>query len=121
MENSHGPSASFQFLVDAIKGQGLYDRSFGFVLISKVKEGREKDFIQAGQTVIPLIRKEKGCLLYDIQQTVDDPRKFIVTEKWENGAALESHLKESFYHEFIISTTDMTEGPPDFQLCTSIL
>lgn len=36
-------------------------------------------------------RKEAGCILYELQQSNDDPREFIMVEYWRDAAAVDAH------------------------------
>jgi quinol monooxygenase YgiN len=37
-------------------------------------------------------RKEKGCLYYDLYQSLDDEKHFIMNEKWETSEDLGAHM-----------------------------
>lgn len=36
-------------------------------------------------------RKEAGCILYELQQSNDDPREFVMLEYWRDAAAVDAH------------------------------
>ncbi len=36
-------------------------------------------------------QQEPGCLLYVVQQAIDDPRRFLVYEQYRDQAALDEH------------------------------
>ena len=36
--------------------------------------------------------KDKGCVYYYFHQRVDNPREFIIYERWRDQAALEAHI-----------------------------
>ena len=38
-------------------------------------------------------RKDKGNIEYTFSQDVNDPKKIVLTEKWESEAMLNEHLK----------------------------
>jgi quinol monooxygenase YgiN len=38
-----------------------------------------------------LSRLERGCLAFEACRSIDDPRVFVLFERWENEAALDAH------------------------------
>lgn len=73
-----------------------------FVLATiEIQPGRRNDFLAEFQKIVPLVRKEDGCLLYT--PTCDVPTELpaqpplrndtvIVVEQWESLDALAAHL-----------------------------
>ena len=49
------------------------------------------------KTMVEASKAEDGCLLYDIFQLKDEPRKFIVVESWRDEASLDGHKLSSHY------------------------
>ncbi len=45
-------------------------------------------------------KAENGCLLYDIFQVKETPKKFIVVESWENEKALDGHKQSAHYNHY---------------------
>ena len=35
---------------------------------------------------------DEGCIYYDFHQRLDNPREFIIYERWRDQSALEAHL-----------------------------
>ena len=52
------------------------------------------------ETMVDASRAEKGCLLYNIYQMVDDPKTFVVIETWENDEALKGHQHSEHYKHY---------------------
>ena len=42
-------------------------------------------------------KAEDGCELYDIFQSKNDPKKFVVIESWADEASLEGHKNSAHY------------------------
>jgi len=61
------------------------------------KEGHEKQLSTLLNGMISPSRNEQGCLLYDIFQYEQDPKKFIVIESWADEEALEGHKHSKHY------------------------
>jgi quinol monooxygenase YgiN len=44
-----------------------------------------------------LSRLEPGCILFDAFQSNNDPKRFMLHERWESQAALDEHRKATAY------------------------
>jgi len=49
------------------------------------------------ETMVEASRTEEGCLLYNIYQTDNDPKTFVVIETWESESALDGHKNSAHY------------------------
>lgn len=63
------------------------------VAIFLVKPGTEDVVEQLFRSVIDTTLGEDGCISYQLNRDIDNPRRFIWTEEWESKALLERHLK----------------------------
>jgi len=62
------------------------------VAIFVAKPGCEKQLEQLfGSLVEPTLREE-GCIYYQLNRDLADPRRFVFTEVWRSEADLERHL-----------------------------
>ncbi len=61
------------------------------------KEDRVQEMKDMLKTMVEPSKNEKGCILYDIFQQKENPRKFVVIESWENEEALEGHKNSEHY------------------------
>jgi len=52
------------------------------------------------KTMIQASKDEDGCLLYDIFQLKNEPKKFVVVESWENERALDGHKLSAHYKHY---------------------
>jgi quinol monooxygenase YgiN len=87
---------------------------FTLVVVFKVKEGKEKNLLEAARPCIAATRKENGCLQYDLQQDVENPRQFMFYERWKNIAALEEHFKTEHLKRLIDNLKELLDGAPKF-------
>ena len=55
-------------------------------------EMADKAFAAARQTVAATV-KEDGCISYDMHQSVSDPSRLVVVERWASRDALSRHLE----------------------------
>ena len=57
------------------------------------KAGREEEIREQVASQTESTRAEdEGCINYVIHQRVDNPREFVLYERWQDGAALGAHL-----------------------------
>lgn len=52
------------------------------------------------KTMVESSKNEVGCLLYDIFQLKNEPKKFIVIESWQDNEALEGHKHSAHYNYY---------------------
>jgi len=52
------------------------------------------------EAMVEASRAEEGCLLYNIYQTDNDPKTFVVIETWESNAALDGHKNSAHYKHY---------------------
>jgi len=52
------------------------------------------------ETMVKASQAEEGCLLYNIYQTDNDPKTFVVIETWENESALDGHKNSKHYKHY---------------------
>jgi quinol monooxygenase YgiN len=62
--------------------------------------GNEEKVRAALLALIPPTRQERGCINYDLHQSVDDPALFMFYENWENRHALDLHMKTPHLQSF---------------------
>jgi quinol monooxygenase YgiN len=58
----------------------------------KAKPGMEEQVKKELMGLVAPSRKDKGCINYDLHQSVDDPCLFVFYENWESKADLDKHL-----------------------------
>jgi quinol monooxygenase YgiN len=87
---------------------------FTLAVLVKVKEGEEKALIKAAAPCIAATRKEKGCITYELNQDLDNPRQFVFYEKWKSIDALAEHLKTEHVKALLAALRDILDGSPRF-------
>ncbi len=73
--------------------------------------GHEGEVKAALLALIPPTRRERGCLLYDLHQSSEDPTRFMFYETWESRPALDAHLKMPHLDAFGAQTKDHLAEP----------
>ncbi|MFP5221533.1 MAG: putative quinol monooxygenase [Acidobacteriota bacterium] len=56
------------------------------------KPGCEKDVEALLTGLVEPSRRDKGCLLYDLHRSADQPGVFLFYETWESKQLLDAHL-----------------------------
>jgi quinol monooxygenase YgiN len=46
------------------------------------------------------VREQPGCVSYTFAQTLDDPGHFVLSEEWEDLAALEGHYRSQAFADY---------------------
>jgi quinol monooxygenase YgiN len=50
------------------------------IATASVKPEKREDFKRGAATCIAATRKEEGCLLYDLHESISDPTRFVFVE-----------------------------------------
>ncbi|HEY1663478.1 MAG TPA: putative quinol monooxygenase [Verrucomicrobiae bacterium] len=57
----------------------------------QARPGKEAELRQTLLALVPLTRKEEGCINYDLHVSADDPAKLMFYENWITRAHLNKH------------------------------
>jgi quinol monooxygenase YgiN len=87
---------------------------FTLVVVMKVKEGQEKNFKKTAGPCLTASRKEKGCQQYDLMEDLENPRQFVMIERWKSVKDLEDHFKTDHFKKLVSQVHDMFDGQPRF-------
>jgi quinol monooxygenase YgiN len=78
--------------------------------ISVPSENR-REFLQTLHPLIDRIRRDKGCIEYDVYQDVQNKDTFIVIEQWETQADLDEHLRSEKFGVFLGALKLLSDTP----------
>jgi len=67
--------------------------SIRHVVTIQVAPGRATDFASAFRTLQAITRQEEGCEQYELFQSLDDPDRVVLMERWSSQAALDRHME----------------------------
>ncbi|MEM6899008.1 MAG: putative quinol monooxygenase [Pseudomonadota bacterium] len=59
--------------------------------------------------LIPITRKEAGCIQYDLHQDNDDPTFFLFYENWESRELWQTHMNNDHLQAYMKATDGMVE------------
>ncbi len=66
------------------------------------KDGREEEVAALVRQMIPLTRAEPGCRLFTVNRAVDDPRKFLLYEQFDDRAAFDAHVATANFKDIVV-------------------
>ena len=89
------------------------------IATSDVKAGMRDEFLKIFNTIVPIVRQEKGCLMY--QPTVDFPSGISVQKEcsdtlvtilecWDSLEDLQAHLNTEHMRKYREKTKDMVQS-----------
>jgi len=84
----------------------------------KAKEGLEEKVKQEIMARVAPTRAEAGCINYDLHQSADDKRLFMLYENWVSREALDEHLKMPYLQSLIASAGELFSEPIEISLWT---
>ncbi len=62
------------------------------VITIQVAAGRADDFAGAFKTVQAIAQQEEGCEQYELFQSIDEPEKVVLLERWASQELLDKHM-----------------------------
>jgi quinol monooxygenase YgiN len=67
-----------------------------------VKAGREEEVAAVMAELVAASRAEPGCLLYNAHRHLEDPRRFMFYERYEDEAAFTAHTESEHYQRLVV-------------------
>ena len=75
------------------------------------KPGCEEELKNVLLSVIEPVRKEEGCIQYDLHVSMKEPNKFLFFENWESMEALGKHAQAQHMKAFGGKAAALVDGP----------
>jgi quinol monooxygenase YgiN len=91
-------------------------KPFTLVIHLHVEEGTGPKLEAAFAPAARATRKEKGCLVYELNRDPNMPTDYLVYERWRNLHSLEAHLKSAHTTALLKEIGGIASGPPEFQI-----
>jgi quinol monooxygenase YgiN len=76
------------------------------------KPGREAEVRQALLALCEPTRAEKGCINYDLHQSLQDPALFLFHENWASNADLDAHSQSPHLQAWRKLAAELLVEPP---------
>ncbi len=61
------------------------------------------------QKLVPITRKEEGCIQYDLHQDNENPAHFLFYENWESRGLWQAHMNAPHLAEYMHNTDGAVE------------
>lgn len=82
--------------------------------------GKANEEVQAFQALVEKVLAEKGCIQYELTQSVHDENQFVLLERWASMADLEAHLQTSHMIEAIEQAQQFRLKPPQIIITKTV-
>ncbi len=82
----------------------------------KAKPGMEQQVREAVMALVGPTRKEPGCINYDLHQSLDDKRTFMLYENWTSKKVLDEHLNMPYLRDFFARSSEILAQPAEVVL-----
>jgi len=79
------------------------------VAIFLAKPGAEEKLETLFRSVIPITLKEEGCISYQLNRDLDQPRRFVWTEEWRSRELLDNHANAPHIRAVLAEIGDLIE------------
>lgn len=79
------------------------------------KAGMQQQVREVLLDLVAQTRQEKGCVNYDLHQSQENPREFVMYENWESAAALDAHAKSAHLQAFGKAAAQLLERPTEIK------
>jgi quinol monooxygenase YgiN len=63
-------------------------------------EGKTEDLVATLHSLVEATTKEPGCIRYELNQRVDDPRRISFVEKWKDQKTFDEHCAMPYIKHF---------------------
>lgn len=81
----------------------------------EVQPAKRQEFLEATKTLIEGSRLEAGNISYDLFQSIENENVFMMIEKWEDQAAIETHNTSAHFGQFVAFAQTALAKPLDVQ------
>ena len=83
------------------------------IVLLRAQAGKSADLGAALRELIALTRREPGCLISELNQSVDDLNLWMVYERWRGQGAFDSHMQQPYVAKFLEGLGDLVSQPAE--------
>ena len=65
-----------------------------------IKAGHENEVLEPFRKLQEETRREPGCILYVVQRSRENPRRYLVYEQYKDQVALDAHRASPHFKEY---------------------
>ena len=84
-----------------------------------IKNDKKDIFLKLAKELIIESRKEKGCIAYDIYESIDG-RALTFIEEWKDEEAIKSHNESNHFKTIVPKLSEFVEGEMEIALYKKI-
>ena len=88
------------------------------IATTPMKPENKDDFIKGHKACTAETLTEKGCIAYDLHESVTDHSKMVFVEQWENAEALGPHRAAEHSKAFGRVVVKCLAAPPRIEIIT---
>ena len=72
------------------------------IIVARVgaKPGHARALVAAQAELVQIVRKQPGCIAYELHESEDEPGKVIFFERWASSEAWERHMGGAHMNAF---------------------
>lgn len=83
-----------------------------------IKSEFRKDFIDLCLWIAPHSQKEAGYISYTFNESHMEPNRFLFFEEWTDQAAIDFHVSQWYFNEFMEKVKPMLSTPAKIKIYT---
>ena len=81
-----------------------------------ILEGREAEAVALGLEHVGRSRAERGCISHSVHRDVENPRRLVFVEQWEDLPCLLAHFQVPASREFGKALAGLSASAPTLQV-----
>jgi quinol monooxygenase YgiN len=82
------------------------------IVLLRAAESASAQLGAALSELVTQTRKEPGCAVCELNQSIDDPQAWMVYERWRGQGAFDSHMQQPYVARFLARVGELTSEPP---------
>lgn len=99
----------------------MADKKVTVVARIRAKKGMEEKVKRELMALLSPTRSEKGCINYDLHQSVEDKSLFMFYENWASKRDLNEHLEMPYMKSHLEKAKEILAEPGDITLWEMII
>lgn len=87
------------------------DSAIHIVALAQAKAGDEDKVKQILLGIVARVRKEPGCLGYQLHQSRENAQQFVFVEAWQDEQAIAVHGSTSYFKQMLVDVEPYLSQP----------
>jgi quinol monooxygenase YgiN len=98
----------------------MADNEIRVIATIRAKDGRKEEVKQELMGLVGPTRAEKGCLTYQLHQSLEDNSLFMFYEQWASRKDLDEHMHMPHMKAHLLRARELFAEPPKITLWEAI-